>query len=270
MKRIDIEQVLRAKAPALYAKLPKVAVRLLEWVVCQKQLNEILENCDMHEGVDFAVAMSEFMHVTCEVKGLENVPAEGRYMIVSNHPLGGFDGVTYIAALGRKFPTLKVIVNDILCNIEPLRPVFLGVNTLGRQNRGDMQKVAEAYADADVQLMSFPAGFCSRFLGGRIQDIEWKKSVIKQSVDSRRDIVPMYFRGRNSVFFYFVEWLRRKLGMKFNIGLVLLPWQMVRHARGRHFEIVVGKPVPWETFDDSKSGNEWAQWLRESCYELGK
>ena len=78
----------------------------------------------------------------------------------------------------------------------------------------------------------------------------------------------MYFDGRNSRFFYFVEWLRRKLGMKFNIGLILLPWQMARYARGKHYEITIGKPIPWQTFGGDKTDMEWAQWLRAQCYAL--
>ena len=268
MKRIDIAQVLRQKAPALYAKMPGFVVRLVEWIVCQRQLNDILEHCDMHQGADFAVAMSEYLGVTYTVRGMENITADGRYMMVSNHPLGGFDGISYIALLGKKFAKFRVIVNDILYHIEPLRPVFLPVNTMGKQKRSDMQQLAEAYADTDTQLLSFPAGFCSRWIDGRVQDIEWRKSVVRQCVESRRDVVPMYFDGRNSRFFYFVEWLRRKLGMKFNIGLILLPWQMARYARGKHYEITIGKPIPWQTFGGDKTEIEWAQWLREQCYAL--
>ena len=107
MKRIDIAQVLRQKAPALYAKMPGFVVRLVEWIVCQRQLNDILEHCDMHQGADFAVAMSEYLGVTYTVRGMENITADGRYMMVSNHPLGGFDGISYIALLGKKILVLE-------------------------------------------------------------------------------------------------------------------------------------------------------------------
>lgn len=268
MKRIDIDAVIRDKAPGLHRKLPRWVIRLLEWVVCQKGLNDILENCDMHEGADFAVAMCRYLGVTYTVKGEENIPTDGRLILVSNHPLGGFDGITYISFLGKKFRSFKAVVNDMLMNIEPLRCVFLPVNTLGRQKRGDMEALEAAYRSEETQILYFPAGFCSRFMGGRIQDIEWKKSVIKQAVENRRDIVPMHFEGRNSLTFYAVEWLRRMLGMKFNIGLILLPWQMVRTARGKHYTIRIGRPIPWQTFDESRTPHEWAQWLREQCYAL--
>ncbi len=80
----------------------------------------------------------------------------------------------------------------------------------------------------------------------------------------------MYFGGRNSITFYAIEWLRRVFGMKFNIGLILLPWQMVKTARNKTFSITIGQPIPWQTFDKSKTPTEWAQWLRENCYALKK
>ena len=234
-------------------------------------MNETITALKDKEGVDFAEGMCKRLNVKYNLHGMENIPEEGRFVFVSNHPLGAFDGISYINVLGHKFPKFKVIVNDLLMYIVGLQPVFLPVNTLGRQKREDMEAIDKAYNDPDMQLLNFPAGFCSRYIDGKIQDVEWKKSVITQAVESQRDIIPMHFEGRNSFTFYFVEWLRRKLGMKFNIGLILLPWQMMKTAKNKTFTITVGKPIPWQTFTDkSKSPTEWAQWLREQSYLLAK
>lgn len=270
MKRIDIDLVIKNKAPQLHKKLPGFVIGFMKWLVCQKQLNEILENCEMYEGPDFAIAMSKYMNVTYSVQGLEKIREDGHYLMVSNHPLGAYDGISYIAVLGKKIPGLKIVVNDILMNIDQLRCMFLPVNTVGRQKRSDMEAIERAYRDENVQMMSFPAGFCSRFIDGKIQDIPWKKSVITKAIDSKRDVIPMYFKGRNSFVFYGLEWFRRILGIKFNIGLILLPWQMARYARGKHYTIIIGDPIPYSTFDESRSHTEWAQWLREKCYNLKK
>ena len=240
----------------------------MERLICQQEMNDVLTRLGHNKGAAFAKAMSQDMNVTYTVEGMENLARQGRYMLVSNHPLGAFDGISYIAVFGDYFPRIKVIVNDLLMYIEPLQSVFLPVNTMGRQKRSDIEQLQRAYDDPEVQLISFPAGFCSRYIDGRIQDIEWKKSVIKQSIDSKRDIVPMYFEGRISFTFYALEWLRRKLGLEFNIGLLLLPRQMMKTARGKHFRILVGKPIPYQTFDQSRTDTEWAQWLREECYKL--
>lgn len=267
---INLEEVITNKAPKLRKKLPAWVIRMMERLICQEDMNDVLTRLGHNKGPAFAKAMSQDLGVTYTVTGMENLRRDGHYMLVSNHPLGAFDGISYINIFGEFFPKVKVIVNDMLMYIEPLQSVFLPVNTLGRQKRKDMELLEEAYNDPDTQLISFPSGFCSRYINGRIQDIEWKKSFIKQSVEAKRDIVPMYFEGRNSVPFYTLEWLRRKLGMKFNIGLILLPRQMMRTARGKHFKIYIGKPIPYQHFNRTKTDLEWAQWLREQCYELKK
>lgn len=268
MQLIDLEAVISGKAPKLRKKLPTWIIRMTERLICQKEMNDILTRLGHNNGAAFAKAMSRDLNVKYTVEGMENLNRQGHYMLVSNHPLGAFDGISYIAIFGDYFKQIKVIVNDLLMYIEPLQSVFLPVNTMGRQKRADIENLQRAYNNPETQLISFPAGFCSRYIDGRIQDIEWKKSVISQSIESKRDIVPMYFEGRNSITFYALEWVRRKLHMKFNIGLVLLPRQMMKTAKGKHFRIYIGKPIPYQHFDQSKTDTQWAQWLREECYKL--
>jgi 1-acyl-sn-glycerol-3-phosphate acyltransferase len=266
---IDIEAVVKNKLPKHYNKIPRWVFRFAAWLICQAEMNHVLTTLQDVEGADFADGMTRLLHVDYRLHGMEHIPAEGRFIFVSNHPLGAFDGISYIKILGRRYPgKFKVIVNDLLMYIYPLRPVFLPVNTLGAQRREDMTAIEQAYHDPDVQLLSFPAGFCSRWIDRRIQDVAWKKSVITQAIESQRDIIPIYFGGRNSTFFYFIEWLRRKCGMKFNIGLILLPWQMMKTSRGKTYDINVGEPIPWQTFDRSKTPTEWAEWLRSETYKL--
>lgn len=267
-KLIDLEGVVKKKIPQHYNKIPKFVFRFAKWLLCINELNTILTTFDGQEGVDFANSIIKYQNVSFTLFGEENFPKGGRNIFTSNHPLGGFDGISYITILGSRYPKVKVIVNDILMVLEPFHSVFLPVNTLGKQKREDMEAIEKAYHSEDIQLMSFPAGFCSRYIDGKIQDIAWKKSVIQQAINSQRDIVPMYFEGRNSKLFYSLEVIRRKLGMKFNIGLILLPWQTVRTAKNKKYKVYIGKPIPWQTFDDSKSLTEWAAWLREECYKL--
>ncbi len=267
-KLIDLDAVVRNKMPQYYPKVPKWVIRFAEWLICQREMNETIITLKDAEGPDFAQGMCTQLKVNYIIQGMDNLPDEGRFVFVSNHPLGAFDGISYINIFGHKYPKFKVIVNDLLMYIVGLQPNFLPVNTLGKQKRSDMQAVEDAYNDPDTQILTFPAGFCSRFMGGRIQDIEWKKSVITQAIESKRDIIPLHFEGRNSFFFYGLEWFRRMLGIKFNIGLILLPRQMMKTAKGKTFRISIGKPIPWQHFDRSKTPAEWATWLREQCYAL--
>ena len=116
-------------------------------------------------------------------------------------------------------------------------------------------------------MLIFPAGLCSRKIDGKIQDIAWGKSFVKKSRDSGRDIVPIHFEGENSKRFYRIASWQKKLGLKFNFAMMLLPDEMYR-STGRKYRITFGKPIPIASLDKSKSDFEWAQEIRKTVYEL--
>jgi hypothetical protein len=101
-----------------------------------------------------------------------------------------------------------------------------------------------------------------------IADWEWKKNFISKSVQHQRDIVPLYFVGQNSKFYYNLSRIRIALGIKFNIELFYLADEMFKQ-RNNHFTLRIGKPIPWQTFEDkSRKPIEWAQWVKEQSYAM--
>jgi len=110
---------------------------------------------------------------------------------------------------------------------------------------------------------------CSRKVNGRIMDLEWKKNFISKAVQYERDVIPIYFEGRNSNFFYNLAQLRKFFGIKFNIEMMYLADEMFKQ-KGNKFTIRIGKPIPWQTFDKSKSQSEWAEWVKALVYEMEK
>ena len=128
------------------------------------------------------------------------------------------------------------------------------------------ERIHNAYA-SDDQILYFPAGLCSRLIDGQITDLEWKKNFIKQAKRYNRDIVPIYFGGQNSNFFYRLAKIRKFLGIKFNIEMIFLPDEMFRQ-KNSIFEVIIGEPVPISSIDSSKSLDEWCKVIREKCYEL--
>lgn len=244
---------------------------MVEWLICQKHLNHYILSLHPRTGADFAQGLLDGQGNTYTLRGEENLPGPedaGHYILTSNHPLGAFDGIAYVAIFGSRYPKFRIPVNDMLMYIDGLKDSFLPVNTLGRQKREDMERVNAAFRDPETLILTFPAGFCSRLIDGRIQDIPWKKSVITQAIESHRDIIPLHFDGRNSWFFYLLERFRRLLGMKFNIGTVLLPRQMIHQSRNKHYVITIGKPIPWQTFTQDRTPQQWAEWLRQQTYSL--
>ena len=115
-------------------------------------------------------------------------------------------------------------------------------------------------------MLMFPAGICSRRKDGVIRDIEWKKTFVAKSVEYQRDIVPIHFGGQNSDFFYKLANFSDK-HLKFNLAMLFLVDEMYKNVH-KTFRIAIGKPIPWQTFDKSKTTAQWAQWVKERVYEL--
>lgn len=264
--KIDVDQVLRARLPRHYRYIPRFAVRWLERTICQDRLNAILEKMAGKDGVDAASAALTEMGITIDEKGLEQLP-EGRYMFVSNHPLGGLDGLALISLLGNRYQHhIKFLVNDLLMAVEPLRGVFLPVNKYGSQSRATATQIEEALK-SDDQFITFPAGLCSRMQpDGTIADLPWQKAAVNHAVNYQRDIVPIYFDACNSKFFYrFAKW-RKKLGIKFNIELIFLPKEMIKQC-GSTLHVIIGEPIPWTSLDARAPKKEAAR-LRDIVYSM--
>jgi len=127
--------------------------------------------------------------------------------------------------------------------------------------------MVEAGFKSDDQLIMFPAGLCSRRRNGVIRDLEWKKTFIVKSVQAQRDVVPVHFGGRNSDFFYNLANICKALGIKFNIAMLYLADEMFKN-RHKTFTVTFGKPIPWQTFDKSKTPAQWAEYVKDIVYKL--
>lgn len=265
--RIDVDSVIRQRLPRHYKYIPKWLIHWLERIIRQDGLNKILAHIGDKKGVEAADIALADLNITLKATGEENIPGEGRFIFASNHPLGGLDGMGLISLIGHRYDgEIKFIVNDLLMAVKPFDNIFMPVNKHGRQSRGSAQEIEEQY-QGNRQMLTFPAGLCSRRLKrGVIGDLEWKKFVVTHAVSSKRDIIPVYFDGHNSKFFYRMARWRERLGLKFNLEMILLPGEMFK-ASGCTFNVYFGKPVKWETLD-TRHAREEAEKLRTMVYEL--
>lgn len=263
---LDIEQVIKSKAGKKAKYIPKFVINWFKNFMHLDYINDYLK--EGYVGVEFCENCLKYLGVEIEVTGRENLPKDGRrYTFVSNHPLGAIDGVTLGAIIGREYDgRIKYFLNDLLMNLKGMAPLGIPVNKLGGQARNLSRLVNEVY-ESDNQVLVFPAGLCSRVIDGKIQDIEWGKSFIRKSKDTGRDVVPVHFEGENSKRFYKIASWQKKLGLKFNFAMMLLPDEMYRSA-GRKYRITIGKPISADTFDKSKTDFEWAQDVRAHVYNL--
>jgi hypothetical protein len=242
--KIDIEQVLYSKNPALKKAIPGFLIRYLKRIVHQDELNEFLEKAGHLKDAEFIEAGLKYFNI--------------KY--------NGLDGLVFISELSKHFRDLKFPVNDILMYIKNLSGIFVPINKHGSQGKEAVRMIEDAYA-SDCQILYFPAGLCSRKKRGIISDLQWHKSFISKAVQHKRDIVPAYFSGRNSDFFYKLSNVRNFLGIKANIEMLYLADEMFKQ-KGKEINLVFGKTIPWQTFDHAKTPLEWAAWVKEKSYEL--
>jgi putative hemolysin len=263
---IDMEQVLKSKAPK--TKFPSFIVNYLRRIVHEKEFNIFFKNNPNLKNLEFIEAAFKYLEVTTSIDGIENLPPKnGRYIFASNHPLGGLDGITTGYLIGKEYDgKVRFFSNDLMMHLHPMRDMFVPVNKVGSQSKGHAEMMQRLY-ESDNHLITYPAGMCSRKVKGKIIDLEWKKNFISKAIEYQRDVVPIYFEGKNSNFFYNLANIRKFLGIKFNIEMMYLADEMFKQ-KGNHFSIRIGKKIPWQTFDKSKTHAQWAEWVKEIVYKM--
>ena len=266
---ISVDDILKNKMGTKAKFVPRPLVSWLKRILHQDKVNAYLWDSRNLTGTEWLEECVRYLDMTLEIDGKENLPSkdDGRlYTFVSNHPLGGEDGVALGAIIGRHYDSrFRYLVNDLLMNLPGLAPLCIPINKTGKQSR-DFPRIVEAGFQSDNHMLMFPAGICSRKQNGVIRDIPWKKTFVTKSVEYQRDVVPIHFSGQNSNFFYrLANFSDRHL--KFNLAMLFLVDEMYKNVH-KTFRITIGKPIPWQTFDKSKTPNEWAQWVKDQVYQL--
>ena len=263
---IDIEAILRARLGRRERFVPAFVYSWLRKLIHQDFINGYLSQ--NRQGVDFCQGVIDYLGVTVDVEGLENLPSHGSgyYTFVCNHPLGAIDGVTLGAVLGRHYDgEIKYLVNDFLMNLPGLAPFFIPVNKIGNQSKNLPEMVEQLFTGKNHVIM-FPAGLCSRRTNGVVSDLPWHKTFVVKSRKHQRDVIPLHFIGENSNRFYRVANFCKIFHLP-NFAMALLPDEMYK-SRGKHYVVRIGKPIPWKQFDKTKSSVEWAQFVRDEVYKL--
>lgn len=264
---INIKRVIESKSSKLSKYTPNFIIRAIKKIIHEDEINFILKTHGDKTGVEFAAGCLDILGVSCNVtyRNPESLQIHDRYIFVSNHPLGGLDGLVIINELGKKFGNIKFVVNDLLMNIKPLEPIFVPVNKVGRMNKRHGELIDDAYASSS-QILYFPAGLCSRLIHNEIIDPPWSRNFLKQALRYNRNIVPMFFSGRNSGFFYKLARFRKFIKIKFNLEMMFLPDEMFKQKNST-FDVVIGEIIPIESI---RSRIEQGESLQDMCEEIRK
>lgn len=214
---------------------------------------------------EFAQKALEHMHVTIEMDGaVGDIPAEGPVLFVSNHPFGGIEGMIMAAMFGRIRPDLRIIANYLLNVMPELAPAFIGVDPFGgaqRQNVAGLREARDHLAEGHA-LGMFPSGTVSHWqMGKGVTDPPWNPTAGRVAKRCGAAIVPVYFHGRNSLFFNLAGVIHP------SIRTLLLTSQLL-NKRGKTIRLTVGTPMPPATLDKLDSPEAVTEYLRMRCYDL--
>jgi putative hemolysin len=268
MLQIDLHNVFAEKNPRLAKRMPRFVLRIIEKILHLEEINKHLRDHEDKRGVENVRALLSDLRVTYKMYGIENLDQGHRYQFASNHPLGALDGIILLEAISQHVGEPRFLVNDLLLKLQVFDPLFVPINAFGSTSKDAAKLIEKAYS-SDMPVIIFPSGMASRKIKGKITDLEWKKSFVQKTIEHQRDIVPVFFNGRNSKRFYRIANWRKRLGIKSNIEMFFLPSELYKQ-RGRHFEIFIGKPIPWQEIKNTKSIRQWTEEIRRIVYSLEK
>ena len=263
---IDVRKLIGDKNPGLLKKLPGFAISYLERIIHQKEINSFLAKKGHLKNHEFCEAVVDYLKIQPEFHGIERIPKTGPVILVLNHPLGGVDGVAFIAAMKNHRPDLVFLVNDLLLNIVPLRDLFVGVNKHGK-NRSETRDTIAKMFNSDKAICIFPAGLVSRKQQGVIKDLEWKRTFVTYAKTTGHPIIPIHIEGKLSRFFYGLHRLRTWLGIKTTLEMLYLADELYKQ-RGKKIVFTVGDPIFLSNDEKNKDEQGIAQEIKEQLYNI--
>jgi 1-acyl-sn-glycerol-3-phosphate acyltransferase len=262
IQKIDIKNLFYEKSPRVARLIPGFIYAYLRRIIHQDFINDYLQRHGDKMGLEFMEAAYQEFNVKMTISGEENLPPAGRFLLVANHPLGGFDGNMLIYIIRQHYPRVVFLVNDILMNLRNMEEFFIPINKHGES----VKQLDEAYR-SDIQIITFPSGMVSRKIKGKIQDLVWQKNFVLKASQYERDVIPIHVSGRNSNFFYRLAKVRKFLGIKWNLEMLYLIDETYKH-RNKTFTFTIGKPISHTDFDRRYSPLEWAARVRKLVYRL--
>lgn len=267
-KLIDINKLARQAIPELYSALPgKIRdwlVRFLERFLRIRDINDVMHKFRHFQDIDFIEAFFADIGFTVMVKKreLKNIPAQGPFVGIANHPLGGLDGLALLKVIHEVRDDVKIIVNDILMNVDNLKGVFVPYNRKKDHIPvSTVREVSETLKNNGCVLF-FPAGGVSRIRPDGLKDPKWMAGAFFFAKRFRCPIVPMFIHAKNSFFYYIFTLIHRRL------AALMLPREIFK-KKSTSISITIGQIIPADLFKNIPEST-LARALKKAVYALGR
>ena len=263
MQLIDIGAIIQSRSGR---EVPKWILHPLRRLIHEEEINSLITTGQGLHPQLFLRHVFHTLNVKYRVHG--GLPNDNKqYIFVANHPFGGLDGMMLADILLQRYTDVGIVANDLLMNIEPLRSLWIPINKFGRQNNYCRNTYSHAMNSDTKQILTFPAGVCSRWINGRVQDMKWHNRFIKDAMHHQRQVIPIYIAGELSSHFYLIYRLRNFFSINTNIELILLADELFRQ-KGQTIDIFLGSPIDISQIEGSIATKR--EVVRQKVYELAK
>jgi putative hemolysin len=268
--KIDLKEIIKQYYPGyLYGYpegLKKIICFLIAKILHLSELNDFLEKHDDKRGLAFNDEILEYLNFSyiASKKDRDKIPSEGRLICVSNHPLGGIDGCVLVKMISEVRSDIKIVVNDIVKNIENLSGIFLTYNIDDpKMQRKNIQQISRSLLNEEA-IIIFPAGEVSRPTLKGISDANWKKGALFLSKKFNAPVLPVYVKAKNSFLFYALSVINKKL------SAILLPHE-VFNKNGKTALVKIGDQIPPEAFNSAYFNERYnTKLLKKHVLLIGK
>ena len=268
MGLVTAKEVAKAIKADKYGVLGTFSGWLLMKALKISTLNKIYDRNKHLSEVAFLNAILDEFQIKFEIheEDLKRLPKEGAYITISNHPLGGIDGILLLKLMLEREPNFKIIANFLLHRIEPMKPYIMPVNPF--ENHKDAKssvigiKETLRHLSDGKPLGMFPAGEVSTYKDGKlVVDKDWEEGAIKVIRKAQVPVVPIYFHAKNSRFFYLLSKINPTL------RTAKLPSELLTQ-KDRIIKVRIGKPISVSEQNEYTSIEEYSEFLRKKTYML--
>ena len=231
-------------------------------------LNKIYDRNKHLEDVEFLNAILDEFQIKFEIpdEDLKRLPKDGAYITISNHPLGGIDGILLLKLMLEVEPNFKIIANFLLHRIEPMKKYIMPVNPFEthKDAKSSVIGIKETlrHLSDGKPLGMFPAGEVSTYKDGQlVVDKAWEEGAIKVIRKAQVPVIPIYFHAKNSRFFYLLSKINPTL------RTAKLPSELLTQ-KDRVIKVRIGKPISVAEQNEHKTIEEYSEFLRKKTYML--
>jgi putative hemolysin len=268
MGLVTAKEVAKAINVEKYGVLGTFSGWILMKVLKISTLNKIYDHNKHLEDVAFLNGILDELQIKFEIpeEDLKRLPKEGPYITISNHPLGGIDGILLLKLMLEREPNFKIIANFLLHRIVPLKKYIMPVNPF--ENHKDAKssvvgiKETLRHLSDGKPLGIFPAGEVSTYKDGKlVVDKQWEEGALKLIRKAKVPVVPIYFHAKNSRLFY---WLSK---IDDTLRTAKLPSELLTQ-KDRVIKVRIGKPISVNEQNEFESFEEYSEFLRKKTYML--